>query len=308
MIETLKNTNLYKSLNLMKNPHHAYLFSSLDKELNNQIALIFSKSLICENLSACNKCSACAQFDNNSHPDLTIIDQASIKVEDVNKLIDKLNTKPISSNVKVFVVLNAENINEIAQNKLLKTLEEPNSTNIFILTSCKIDKLLPTILSRLHKVSVPKLSIVDKQILSSEFASKDINLNKYFDYDLSLTDIINFETNECYKKTIEAIKYIFENLKSSQDIPKVANSIPEFDKTLIFQLMQNLFLNCLENKNFFDLGLSNLITSTFSKKALIHCLPLIEDAYKKQMANVNFNYILDNLLFNILKEKFLCKQ
>ena len=33
-----------------------------------------------------------------------------------------------------------------------------------------------------------------------------------------------------------------------------------------------------------------------------------EDAYKKQMSNVNFGYILDNLLFNILKEKFLCKQ
>ena len=34
----------------------------------------------------------------------------------------------------------------------------------------------------------------------------------------------------------------------------------------------------------------------------------IENSYKKQMANVNLSYILDNLLFNILKEKFLCKQ
>ena len=34
----------------------------------------------------------------------------------------------------------------------------------------------------------------------------------------------------------------------------------------------------------------------------------IENSYKKQMSNVNLGYIIDNLLFNILKEKFLCKQ
>ncbi|MCQ2565206.1 MAG: hypothetical protein MJ152_05070, partial [Clostridia bacterium] len=44
----------------------------------------------------------------------------------------------------------------------------------------------------------------------------------------------------------------------------------------------------------------------FSDTALLKCLPLIEDAYKKQTSNVNFTYILDNLLFNILKERYLC--
>ena len=34
----------------------------------------------------------------------------------------------------------------------------------------------------------------------------------------------------------------------------------------------------------------------------------IEDAYLKQNSNVNLTYILDNLLFKILKEKYLCKQ
>ena len=35
---------------------------------------------------------------------------------------------------------------------------------------------------------------------------------------------------------------------------------------------------------------------------------MIEESYIKQMSNVNFGYILDILLFNILKEKFLCNQ
>ena len=48
------------------------------------IALNFAKSILCENNSACNNCFGCKQFDSNSHPDLTIINQDSIKVEDVS--------------------------------------------------------------------------------------------------------------------------------------------------------------------------------------------------------------------------------
>ena len=120
--------------------------------------------------------------------------------------------------------------------------------------------------------------------------------------------MVNFETNDNYKQTINAIKYIFTNLKSSQDIPNVANSMPDFDKTIFFKLLEMLFLSCINNENTLDNELHALICSTFSQKALIHCLPLLEDAYKKQMSNVNFSYILDALLFNILKEKFLCRQ
>lgn len=308
MINSLKKTPIYQSLNLAKELHHAYLFSSTDKELNNNVALTFAKSLICEQRIGCEECLACQQFEKNTHADFILIDQPAIKVEDANKIIDKLSTTPISNKFKVFVILNAENINEIAQNKLLKSLEEPNPSNIFILSSSKIDKLLPTILSRLHKISVPKLSFQDKEVILKELSTQDVDFQKYILSEISLTDMINFETNESYKKTLNSINYIFENLKTSQDIPKVASSLPDFDKTLFLPILEKIFLSCLNKQNTFKISTYSLISQTFSDKALIQCLPLIEDAYKKQMANVNFSYILDNLLFNILKEKFLCKQ
>jgi len=306
MIKTLKHTNLYNSLSLSKEMHHAYLFSSIDKELNNQVALTFAKSILCESSSSCNQCFGCAQFDKNSHPDLFMLDQPSIKVEDVNKIIDKLSTLPISSKVKVFLILNAETINEIAQNKLLKSLEEPNNSNIFILTSSKTDKLLPTVLSRLNKINIPKLTNADNLIIKEELLSVGIDISKYSN--LSLTEIINFETNNDYVNTINAIKFIFENLKSSQDIPKVASFLPEFDKNLFLPILQKLFFSCINNESFHDNSLTILINSSFSQQALINCLPHIEESYKKLKSNVNFGYILDNLLFNLLKEKFLCKQ
>lgn len=308
MLESIKNTSLFKSLNLSKKTHHAYLFTSLDKELNNSVALAFAKMLLCETSSCCNLCFGCKQFNSLSHPDFYLINQPSIKVDDINKIIDKLNTKPISNSKKVFVILNAENINDIAQNKILKTLEEPNPSNIFVLSTCKTDKLLTTVLSRLNKINIPKLSKDDKLIIADELLNQNIDIKKYLNSNITLTDMINFESNENYIKTINAIKYIFQNLKSSQDIPVLCNSLPDFDKTIFFSLLEKVFMDCLNNNVFYDIELQNIISSTYEKKVLIKCLPLIEDAFKKQSANVNFTYILDNLLFNILKEKFLCKQ
>ena len=298
MIESLKHTNLFKSLNLNKNLHHAYLFSSIDKELNNNIALLFANMLLCENSNICGECFACKQFHSSSHPDYTLINQSSVKVEDVNNLITKTTTKPILSSYKVFVILNAENINEIAQNKLLKSLEEPNPSIIYILSSSKIDSLLPTVLSRLHKITVPKLSGEDFKIISAELKQNNIDLKNNFN-NMNLTEILDFETNENFKLTINAIKFIFENLKSSQDIPKVANTMPDMDKTLFLPLLQKLFLSCINNQLAYDEYVCELIKKTYPTKALINSLKLIEDAYAKQMSNV---------LFNILKEKFLCNQ
>lgn len=307
MIKNIKHTSVYKSLKFKKGEFHAYLLYSTDKELNNNIALSFAKSLICENLNACEICNACKQFDSGSHPDVFIINQSSIKVDDANKIISKLNTKPISSDIKVFVVLNAENINEIAQNKLLKSLEEPNSQNIFIFTSVKTDKLLPTVMSRLKKLYIQKLSSEDKKLILKELNISNDNASTYINADYTLDEIINFETNNDYKETMQHIDFMFNNLKSSSDIPKVVHTLSSVNKDLFLPLLQSLFLDCLNDGKKFNKPLTMLINVFFSKKALMKCLPLIDEAYKKQMANVNFSYILDNLLFNILKEKFLCK-
>lgn len=307
MINCIKNTSVFKLLNLNKNLSHAYLFYSVDKELNNNIALNFAKILQCSNSTACGNCNSCKQFESSSHPDVSIINQDSIKVEDVNNIIAKLTTLPISGKNKVFVILNAENMNETAQNKLLKSLEEPNSCNIFILTSTKTDKLLPTILSRLNKQYVTKLDAQDKLMIAKELKNQNIDIYKYLASDFNLTEMINFETNDAYKSTLEAIKTIFSSLKTTADIPSVCSKIGNFDKSLFLPLLQDILLDCINDSHKFDSSITEIFKATFSKKAMLKCLPLVAEAYKKQMSNVNFGYILDTLLFNILKEKFLCK-
>ncbi len=307
MLEKIKQTSVYKSLNLNATKSHAYFFYSTDKELNNNVALLFAKDIVCGK-TACNQCNNCKMFDSLSHPDLLIIEKDSIKVEDANLIISKLATKPIISEKKVFIILNAENMNEISQNKLLKSLEEPNPNNIFILTASKTDKILPTVLSRVSKIFVPKLNQQDKTIIKEELISKKINIDKYLNLDISLTNIINYETNEEYKHISSAIESLLFSLKSSSDIPLVVSKIGNVNKPLFFSVLQNVFLASLKNNSsLFNPELISYVQSNYSEKAIIKCVELIQKSYEMLNNNVNFVYILDNLLFNMLKEKFLCK-
>ena len=82
------------------------------------------------------------------------------------------------------------------------------------------------------------------------------------------------------------------------------SSIGDIDKDVFFPLMQEMFLSALQHTDKFDKKDIASIALRFSPNVIVKCLPLIDDAYKKLKANVNFTYILDNLLFNMLKEKF----
>ncbi|MCQ2556128.1 MAG: hypothetical protein MJ149_02230, partial [Clostridia bacterium] len=246
MIESIKRTSVYKSLNLNKNKSHAYLFYSSDKALNDEIAFLLAKTYVCRSSDACGECDTCKQFSVGSHPDVVTIKQDSIKVDDVNKLMDKLSTKPIVGNKKLFIIYNADNMNEIAQNKLLKSLEEPNDANIFIMTTTKTDKILPTILSRLTKVFVPKLSLEDKKLIASELRFQRVNIAPFINLD-TLTEMLNFATNSEYQTTLKAISNLFANLANTADIPAVVSGLPEINKQIFFTTMQDLFIAALNN-------------------------------------------------------------
>lgn len=308
MIECVRYLDCYKNLGLQNMTSHAYLFYSSDKAKNDEIAMFFARSLICRENSSCGLCDACKQFMLGSHPDMYKIEQAVVKVEDVKKLIEKLDTKPISSEKKIFVILNFDTVNEISQNKLLKSLEEPNQNNVFILTSTKIDKILPTVMSRVKKFYIENLTENDRSLLSSELKNKNIDIQKYIKTNYSLSEMINLATNKTYINTISAVSNLFETINTTADIPKIVSNIPTECKPYFFECMQDVVLSSLdETSTKFDIKLLTTVRFKFPKPVLIKATKLIEDAFIKQNSNVNFNYILDNLLFSILKEKFLCK-
>jgi DNA polymerase-3 subunit delta' len=132
----------------------AYLFLGPDGVGKRTAALEFSKALNCKDneLDACDECVSCNKIKEFNHPDIFIIQREEgssfIKIDDIRQIIYQTSLKPYEGRVKVFIIINAEDMNEDAQNAFLKILEEPPHNQIFILTSSYISGLLPTVLSR----------------------------------------------------------------------------------------------------------------------------------------------------------------
>jgi DNA polymerase-3 subunit delta' len=80
----------------------------------------------------------------------------SIKASRISEIIDFLATRSFNSR-KVVIIKDAEYLNNIAANKLLKTLEDPK-TGIFILISAQPQNLLPTVISRCQVINFTRLS------------------------------------------------------------------------------------------------------------------------------------------------------
>ncbi len=139
---------------LVKHIAHAYIFEGPTGCGKRTVAGLFAASLQCENagVEPCGKCHSCAQSTSNSHPDVIRITPEKgsiIKVDEIrDRLVKDMAVKPYSGNYKIYIVEGAQNMNESAQNALLKTLEEPPEYGVIMLLTTNAEKLLPTIRSR----------------------------------------------------------------------------------------------------------------------------------------------------------------
>ena len=303
MIKTLSNTSCFKKLgNELNSLVHAYLIYSNDKLLNNYIAELFAMKIFCEHSAPCFECEACKKSLVHKNPDLIIVEKDSINVDDVKQLIETSQLKPMIYKYKIILIKNAETISEIAQNKLLKSLEEANSSLIFILTTSDETKILATVKSRLKKLY---LTFDEVQTISQELLEQGVNKD-FLTNNYTLTEIVENSQNNEYLSCVENLNSVFNRLKTTQDIAQAVNDLMlnSHNKVIYIKLLLKLF----SNSSIFNKELLLKIEEDYPLVLRIKIQRLIEDSYRKIMANVNANYVFDNLFYNILKEKYLCKQ
>lgn len=84
-----------------------------------------------------------------------------ISADESIEIIRKTTLKSFEGGYKVYVIWMAEEMNAICSNKLLKLLEEPPEESLFLLLCESIDGILPTILSRMQIVSIPRIQDVE---------------------------------------------------------------------------------------------------------------------------------------------------
>ena len=144
---------------------HAYIINGPDKSGKMMLAEAFAQTLECEKLEdvvknaaqpsdvePCMECHSCKQAMTKNQPDIIYVRHEkpnTISVDDIRTQVNNdIVIKPYSSRYKIYMIDEAEKMNEQAQNALLKTIEEPPAYAILILLTTNAAAFLPTILSR----------------------------------------------------------------------------------------------------------------------------------------------------------------
>lgn len=128
---------------------HAYLFEGDNMFEMKSTALYFAEQILCESEQSC-----VVKVQNFNHPDFVYIqsDETTIKKQQIEELLRKMNQKPIESQYKVYIIEAFDKLTVQGENSILKFLEEPPPNTIALLLTTKKDQILPTIHSRCQLV------------------------------------------------------------------------------------------------------------------------------------------------------------
>ena len=137
--------------------HHTLLFSGMEGIGKS----LFAKALARELLA-----SSETRVQKEMHPDLHILRPEGKSglhpVEQIREMIGEIHKPPFEAPKKVFIVCDAERMQPVSANAILKTLEEPDLDSAILLLSSLPNEMLPTILARCVHLSfqpIPKDSV-----------------------------------------------------------------------------------------------------------------------------------------------------
>ena len=165
-------------------------------------ALEFAKILNCRNrvgLEACDECSSCKRISRSKffpfgnadddkeriiwseHADVAMVRpyKQIIRVSPIRELEREANFRPFEGAARVFIIEDADYMNDQASNALLKTLEEPQPSSHLILTTSNPTALLATIRSRCQVIRFAPIPVDELEsflIRSQGLADSDAKL------------------------------------------------------------------------------------------------------------------------------------
>ncbi|MEO0129131.1 MAG: DNA polymerase III subunit gamma/tau [candidate division WOR-3 bacterium] len=144
---------------------HAFLFAGPRGVGKTTTARIFAKSLNCINgptVSPCQECPSCKEITTSRSIDVIEIDGASNRgIDEIRNLRESIKYAPLHGKYKIYIIDEVHMLTPEAFNALLKTLEEPPPSVVFILATTNPAKVPATIVSRCQRFTFKRLSITE---------------------------------------------------------------------------------------------------------------------------------------------------
>lgn len=297
---------------------HAYLFCGPDGVGKSITASIFASALNCREKGEdpCGICPSCIRARDGNHPDIihVKIPRAIIHVDEIRELQKDMIKKPYENGVKVYIIHDAEKMNDEAQNCLLKTLEDPPQHVIIILLSSNQYLLLKTIVSRcqvmkfsrapegeIEKYLKYKMGINEKDARYVAAFSDGI-VKKAEDYlnneeqKKLRDDAIEIATSLYKDDKLHALSYTNYFLDHRDDVPYILDVMISFFRDIL------VFGECRDERYIINLDKEDIISRQCGRftytglNNIINCIMKTMDNIK---SNVNFQLSIEMMLLHI---------
>ena len=317
--DAIKNTNAYQTVlkdNEASRLSHTYLLISEDMDYAKEFSKMLSKIILrLDDFSAGN-----VKLEKDIHPDVIIYgEKDKIKTLDVAEIASEVFVRPYESDRKVYILLNMNDANEEAQNKLLKTIEEPPESAFFILASKTERKLLQTVLSRAKKIELDALKqdVIKNMLLSVGVNEKEANICSACSAGV-FSRANRMATDKEFLNLYQNIFKCLYKMNSSRDVLEFTCLFNQ--KNINKEELADLFMSIVRDvmmakagtyelvANSHKLDELKLIAGTFSFEALYkiieYCLQLKEDL----VYNTNVVASIDEFLLKLVEVKVKCKK
>ena len=226
----------------------AYIFSGMRGVGKTTAARILAKALNCQHgptPTPCNKCEFCVAINEDRSIDVLEIDGASNRgVEEISPIRDTGKYKPIHSRNKIIIIDEVHMLSTHAFNALLKTLEEPPPSTVFIFATTEFHKVPATIISRCQHFEFKKVS--QKDIINHLMdVCKKENLT-ISPYGLSLiADASDGSIRDAQSLLDQAVAFCGENI-ADQELKEILGTVSqdllfEFSSAVLEERPQAIF-------------------------------------------------------------------
>ena len=134
---------------------HAWLLTGPPGSGRSTAARAFAAALQCPD-AGCGTCHECRTALSGAHADVTLVatEHVQLRVDDVRPLVTLAQQRPAGGRWRVIVIEDADRLNDVSGNVLLKALEEPPPRTVWLLCAPSPEDVLPTIRSRCRRIGL----------------------------------------------------------------------------------------------------------------------------------------------------------
>ena len=211
-------------------------------------------------------------IDNNMYPDIKLIepDGNNIRKRQLVELQKEYSNTSLLNNKRIYIIKNAEKMNQASGNTILKFLEEPEDNIIALLLTDNRYSVLETILSRCQILALKETNLLDEE--EEQFL-------EFLKFVVNPTDF--------FKK----YNYFINNYITDKNIAK--EKLLQVESTVIQYLNNQYFGETFSEK------ISEILNNK-EEKDLLTYLSIIEEEIPKLEYNINYKMWIDSLFSKLI--------